>query len=327
METQTGKTALITGATSGIGYELAKLFAKDGYNLVLTARHEDRLNEVAEEFRQEGGQQVTVIAKDLMDPKAAEEIYDETRRRDIQVDVLVNNAGMGEYGMFATETDLHKELGIIQLNLTSLVHLSKLYLKDMIQRNDGKILMLASVVSVLPNPLMAVYGATKSFVYSFSEALRNELKDTNITVTALLPGATNTDFFAKAGAEGTRAHQQAQNTDAAGVAKDGYEALMKGKDKVISGFMNKAQVAMAHFLPDEVVTANTRKLMERPGMELESEHEKESDNLLPYVLVGMLATTALIWAFSENLSWYDKARYRYKARSMKNSLMDALHLN
>lgn len=259
------QTALITGASSGIGYELAKCFAKDGYDLVLVSRNTDRLHQIADEFRQQYGLgKVTVIGADLSNPEAPQQVYDQVAGQGIEVSVLVNNAGVGEHGMFAHETDLQKELAMIQTNATSLVHLTKLFLKDMTRRNEGKILMLASVVSVLPNPLMAVYGATKSFIYSFSEALRNELKDSNITVTALMPGATNTDFFHKAGAEGTRAHQQAQQTDAADVARDGYEALMSGKDKVVSGFKNKAQVAMAHVLPDPVVTANVRKLMERP---------------------------------------------------------------
>jgi len=326
METQAGKTALITGATSGIGHELAKLFARDGYNLVLVARTEDRLREVADQFRQQyGTQQVLTIARDLTDPKSPEEIYDETKRQGVTVDVLVNNAGAGEYGMFANETDLHRELALIQLNAVSLVHLSKLYLKEMVQRNDGKILMLASIVSVLPNPLMAVYAATKSFIYSFTESLREELRDTNVSVTALMPGATDTNFFAAAGAEGTRAHKMAQATgDPASVAKDGYEALMKGKDKVVSGLMNKAQVAMGYITPDTLNAASMRKLMEKPQ---EQESQESNDWLVPSLVLGAVATFALVWTFGRDLSWTDRVRYQYKARSAKNSLLDALSLN
>ena len=230
-----GQTALITGASSGIGYELTKLFAQDGYNLVLVSRNTDRLNEIATEFqRQYGLEKVTVVGADLAQPETPQRVYDEVQGQGITVNVLVNDAGFGEYGLFATETDLQKELAMIQTNVTALVHLTKLFLKDMTTRNEGKVLMLASVVSVLPNPLMAVYGATKAFILSFSEALRNELNNTKITVTALLPGATNTDFFNRAGSVGTRAHEQAMKTDAAGVARDGYEALMSGKDKVVS---------------------------------------------------------------------------------------------
>lgn len=259
------QTALVTGASSGIGYELAKCFAQDGYNLVLVSRNTDRLNQIADEFRNQYGLgNVTVVGADLSQADAPQNVYDQVTGQGIQVNVLVNDAGVGEHGMFANETDLQKELAMIQLNVTSLVHLTKLFVKDMVAQNEGKILMLASIASVMPHPLMAVYAATKSFIYSFSEALRNELKDTNVTVTALMPGATNTDFFHKAGAEGTRAHKQAQSTDAASVARDGYEALMSGKDKVVSGVMNKAQVAMAHVMPDQMVAASVRKLMERP---------------------------------------------------------------
>ncbi|WP_255157702.1 SDR family oxidoreductase [Siphonobacter sp. BAB-5385] len=201
----TEQTALITGASSGIGYELAKVFAQNGYNLVLVARNTDRLNEIANELRdQHGLETVIVIGKDLTQPNAPQEVYDEVKGFGVDINILVNDAGMGEYGLFATETDLDKELSIIKLNVVALVHLSKLFLRDMVRVNEGKILNLASVVSLMPNPYMAVYGATKAFVLSFTEALRNELKDTSITVTALLPGATNTDFFNKAGAEGTR---------------------------------------------------------------------------------------------------------------------------
>ena len=327
METHMGKTALITGATSGIGHELAKLFAQDGYNLVLVARQDEKLREVADEFRQQyGTQHIQTIARDLTDPKAPEGIYDETKRQGLHVDVLVNNVGQGEYGLFADETDLQKELAIIQLNVTSLVHLTKLYLKDMRQKGEGKILNLASVVSVLPNPMMAVYGGTKSFVYSFSEALRNELQDTGITVTALLPGATDTNFFRAAGAEGTRAHKMAQATgDPAKVAQDGYDALMSGKDKVVSGLMNKAQIAMGHFMPDQMNASSMRKLMEREGEEQRT--ERSSDWLFPALLAGTAATLALIWAFGKNMSTYDKLKYQYKASRVKKDLLDAISLN
>jgi len=290
------QTALITGASSGIGYELAKCFAKDGYDLVLVSRNTDRLNQIAGEFRQQYGLgKVTVIGADLSKPEAPQQVYDEVMSQGIRVNVLVNDAGVGEHGMFANETDLQRELAMIQLNVTSLVHLTKLFVKDMVANNEGKILMLASIASVMPHPLMAVYAATKSFIYSFSEALRNELKDTNVTVTALMPGATNTDFFNKAGAEGTRAHQQAQSTDAATVARDGYEALMSGKDKIISGVMNKAQVAMAHVMPDPMVAANVRKLMERPNGQHETEPKKQmasTGSLLGALLVLGIAAFA-----------------------------------
>ena len=213
METQNnGKTALITGASSGIGRELTRLFAKDGYNLVLVGRDSDALQLYSNNLQNQYGTQVTLIQKDLANPAAPDEIYAETSGQGLHIDVLVNDAGFGEYGMFATETDLQKELGVVQVNAVALVHLTKLYLKDMVSRNEGKILMLGSEASVSPNPMMAVYGATKAFIKSFSEAIRNELNDTNITVTVLMPGATNTNFFKVAGAteakEPTQTKQQ-----------------------------------------------------------------------------------------------------------------------
>ncbi|MCY7350390.1 MAG: SDR family oxidoreductase [Cytophagaceae bacterium] len=301
-----GQTALITGASSGIGYELARCFAQDGYNLVLVSRNTDRLNEIANEFTQQYGLgKVTVVGADLAQPDAPQRVYNEMNNQGIRVNVLVNDAGFGEYGMFATETDLQKELSMIQTNVTALVHLTKLFLRDMTTRNEGKILMLASVASVLPNPLMAVYGATKAFILSFSEALRNELKDTDITVTALMPGATNTDFFNRAGADGTVAHKQAMKTDAADVARDGYEALMSGKDKVVSGMMNKAQVAMSRVMPDPFITANVRKQMARPSNG-NGQHEKEGKKQM--ATTGSLVGAVLILGIVA-LAYYNKARY------------------
>jgi hypothetical protein len=308
------QTALITGASSGIGYELAKCFAKDGYDLVLVSRNTDRLNQIADEFRQQYGLgKVTVIGADLSKPEAPQHVYDDVMSQGIRVNVLVNDAGVGEHGMFANETDLQKELAMIQVNVTSLVHLTKLFVKDMVANNEGKILMLASIASVMPHPLMAVYAATKSFIYSFSEALRNELKDTNITVTALMPGATNTDFFNKAGAEGTRAHKQAQSTDAATVARDGYDALMSGKDKIVSGVMNKAQVAMAHVMPDQMVAANVRKLMERPNGNGQYETSQKKQTASAGSLIGALLVLGIA-AFA----YYNRDRLtEYKLSDLK----------
>jgi len=263
------KTALITGASSGIGYELARIFAREGYNLVIVGRDQDTLTSTAQTFKQEFGRTVTTIAKDLSLPNSPEELYQEVNSQGIKIDALVNNAGMGEYGLFA-ETDLQKELAIIQLNITSLVHLTKLFLQDMIARGEGKILQLASIAGTMPNPLMAVYGATKAFVLSFSEALAEELKDTNITITALLPGATGTDFFNKAGANDTTVAEIASETDPADVAQDGYDALMRGDVKIVSGMMNKIQTAMAAVLPDSLNAKNMRKQMEKKEPEGES---------------------------------------------------------
>jgi uncharacterized protein len=169
------KTALITGASSGIGYELAKCFAEDGCHLVLVSRSEDELKRIAEDFTLQYGVRVDVIAKDLSDHRAAQEVYSEVKARGIQVDYLVNDAGQGVYGKFA-ETDPDTELGIIHLNVCSLVVLTKLFLRDMLSRNEGRILQLASVVSKTPAPWSAVYGGTKAFVYNFTQAVIANLR-------------------------------------------------------------------------------------------------------------------------------------------------------
>ncbi len=262
MAQQTNKKyALITGATSGIGYELAKLFAKDGYNLVIVARDEEQLKNRSSEFEKQYGINVTTFSKDLFDPENAFDLYNEIILKGIQIDVLVNDAGQGHYGEFV-ETDIHRELSIIQLNISSLVVLTKLFLQDMVKRGNGKILNLSSVASKIPGPFQSVYHGTKAFVQSFTEAIRNEVKDTDVVVTALLPGATDTDFFNKADMENSKVVQEGKLADPADVAKDGYEALMKGNDMVISGFKNKVQVAMSNILPDSMVADKVHKQQE-----------------------------------------------------------------
>lgn len=253
-----GKYALITGGTSGIGLELAKLFAQDHYNVIIVARNQQELNSTAELLRPYGVEVIT-MAKDLFQRNAAYEIYSELQERNIQIDVLVNDAGQGQHGLFV-DNDLEREIDIIQLNVISLVALTKFYLKDMVARGEGKILNLASIASEVPGPWQAVYHATKAFVLSFSEAIQNETKDTGVTITALQPGVTDTDFFNKADMNDARAVQDESNkADPAKVAKDGYDALMAGKVKIISGLKNKVQVTMSNMMPDTKATDNMRK--------------------------------------------------------------------
>jgi uncharacterized protein len=252
--------ALITGASSGIGYELAKLFAQDGYNIIAVARTEEDLQKVANELKQQYGVEAIPIAKDLFQQNAAFELYDEIKKRGLVVDVLVNDAGQGQYGLFV-EADIHRLLAIIQLNVTSLTVLTHLFLKDMVGRNEGKILQLASIASQLPGPWQAVYHATKAYVLSFTEALVSELKDSAVTVTALQPGATDTDFFNKAEMQESKI-LDTKLSDPARVAKDGYEALMSGDDKVISGFKNKAMVGMSNVMPEKMVAEQMNKMQE-----------------------------------------------------------------
>ena len=252
--------ALITGATQGIGYELAKLFAEDGYNLIIVARTESDLQQRVTEFSQQYGIDVIAIAKDLFQPNAPFELYEEVKSKNVLVDVLVNDAGQGQYGLFV-ESDIRRQLDIIQLNVSALTVLTHLFLKDMVARNEGKILQLASIASELPGPWQAVYHATKAYVLQLTEGLIQELKDSAVSITALQPGATDTDFFNKADMQESKI-LDTKLSDPVKVAKDGYEALMKGDDKIVSGFKNKAMVASSNIMPDTMVAAQMDKMQQ-----------------------------------------------------------------
>ena len=253
--------ALITGGTEGIGLELARLFARDGYGLILVARTASTLQQRARELAGQYGVDVVPIACDLMQPGAADALYEDVAARGLQVQVLVNDAGQGQYGLFV-EQDLPRLLDVIQLNVTALTVLTHRFLRDMVARGQGRILQLASIASQVPGPWQAVYHATKAYVLQLSEALANELKDTGVTVTALQPGATDTDFFRKAGMQGSRI-VDTPLSDPAEVARDGYEALMAGDDKVVSGLKNKVLMAMSHVLPDSLA-AEQMNQMQKP---------------------------------------------------------------
>lgn len=254
------KFALITGASSGIGYELAKLFAKDNCGLVLVARNEDNLKDVAAEMKQITGGEVHTITADLFEPGAAKELYAKVQGLGVTIEYLVNDAGQGEWGRFH-KTDLERDIDIVQLNIISLMSLTKFYLKEMTVRNSGRILQLASSLAKAPTPYMSVYAATKAFVLSFSEAIMQELEESDVTVTALLPGATDTDFFHKAKAENSVVYRETSLYNPADVAKAGYDAMMKGDSTVAPGAMNKAQGILSTILPDGAVTANMEKQM------------------------------------------------------------------
>ncbi|MGI4729026.1 MAG: SDR family NAD(P)-dependent oxidoreductase [Janthinobacterium lividum] len=255
------KYALITGATSGIGYELAKLFARDQYNLVIVARNTEELEKASDELKKSGIEVIT-ISKDLFKVEAPFEIYDEIKSKGIQVDVLVNDAGQGQYGLFS-ETDINRELDIIQLNIGATISLTKCFLPEMIARKAGKILNLSSIAGKTPGPYQSVYHGTKAFIQSFTEAIRSENKDNGVTITALLPGATETDFFNKADMNDSKIVQNGGMATAADVAKDGYEALMSGDDMVISGLKNKAMIGMTNITPDHLV-ADMMKSQQEP---------------------------------------------------------------
>ncbi len=256
-----GKTALITGASSGIGYELTKLFASDGYNLVLVARNQGQLMQIADELKEKYGVSVKVISKDLSAASASEEIFRELQQESIEIDALVNNAGFATYGLFS-ETDLAAELRMMQVNMVTLTHLTKLLLSGMLQRRRGKILNVASTAAFQPGPLMAVYYATKAYVLLFSEALADELRGTGVNVTALCPGPTESGFQKSANMEDSKLFS-GEVMDAQTVARIAYRGLMTNKTVVIPGLRNKILVESVRIFPRKIVTRVVRNLQER----------------------------------------------------------------
>jgi short-subunit dehydrogenase len=243
------ETVLVTGASSGIGRELARQFAKHGHPLVIVAPVQSELDAVAAELRQEYGVTVQAIAKDLEQEDAAEEIYDELAEDDIQIDILVNNAGHGQRGNF-WEVSLERHISVIRLNVEAVIRLSRLFLPSLVKRGRGRVLNLASIAGFEPGPLMAVYHASKAFVLSWSEALATELKDTGVTVTALCPGPVDTDFFPKAEMVETNAFQNAKVMSPQEVAEAGYDALMRGERVYVPGGINKAMVFSRRFMSE-----------------------------------------------------------------------------
>jgi len=255
------KYAIVTGASSGIGYELAKILAKDGKDIVVIARGRDRLEDLKKEIESKHGTKVKVLAKDLSNPKAPPEIFSELEKEKIAVDVLVNNAGYGVYGLFL-ETDLQKELAMVQVNAVSLIHLTKLFVKGMVRDKSGYILNSASLCAFLSTPMEAVYCASKSFVLHFSEALANELQGTGVSVTCLCVGLAETEFQKRAHMENCKATKR-KMMDAATVAEAGYKALKKGKLIEIPGMIYKFAPWFARLAPRKVVTGVVRSQHER----------------------------------------------------------------
>jgi short-subunit dehydrogenase len=254
---KTVSTALITGASGGIGYELAKLFARDHHNLVLVARNGPRLGQVADELQRQFGITVTTVALDLTEPDAPRALFAQLQSDGIAVDILVNNAGYGKFGEFS-DIPVQDSLGQIQLNITALTDLTRLFLGPMLERRSGKIMNVASTAGFQPGPLMAVYYATKAYVISFSEALANELAGKGIIVTCVCPGATETGFAGRAGNDKTRLFKSLRPMDAKTVARAGYRALLKGKTLVIPGFRNWLVAESVRFSPRKLVTAISR---------------------------------------------------------------------
>jgi short-subunit dehydrogenase len=255
-------TALITGASSGIGGELAKIFAKDGYNLVLVARSEGKLKELAGELAEKHGTLSTIIPADLAKPSAGAAIAGHLDSLKMTVDVLVNNAGYGTNGPFA-KNPMEPELAMIQVNILALTELTRRFLPGMIARGKGRILNVASTAAFQPGPFMAVYYATKAFVLSFSEAIAEELEGTGVSVTALCPGPTQSGFQAAAKIDDIKLFQSKWIPDSATVALAGYRALMSGKRVYIHGFANKVAAGSVRFVPRRMTTSLVRRLQEK----------------------------------------------------------------
>lgn len=243
-----GVGALVTGASSGIGFEIAACLAERGHNVMIVSEDETRLRAAAEALQTRfPDQHIIPIRADLSHQDGPQALYDAVVQSGQDIGILVNNAGVGVWGPFADHTNLKKELAMIQLNATSAVQLTKKFLPRMLEQKSGRLLFTASVASLTPIPLATVYGATKAFLYSFAEGLREELKGTGVTVTALLPGATATNWFDRAGAGATKT-AQGSLADPREVAEAGVEAMMRGDDHVVTPFKDRVQAVLSKFM-------------------------------------------------------------------------------
>ncbi|HVM87168.1 MAG TPA: SDR family oxidoreductase [Puia sp.] len=254
-------TVVITGASSGIGLELARIFAKNKTNIILVARSENTLKALADELKKEDIN-VYVVSKDLSNYNNAKEVFDYCSQNNLQVDYLVNNAGFGDFGFFV-ESDWRKQEQMINLNITTLTYLTRLFLPEMVERRSGKIMNVASTAAFQPGPTMSVYYATKAFVLHFSEAISNELEGTGVTVTALCPGATESGFQKTAAMEQSRLIKGKKLPTSKEVAEYGYKAMMKGKRVAIHSFKSKLLVFGARFSPRFLVLKIARYLQDK----------------------------------------------------------------
>ena len=255
------QTALITGASVGIGLELAKQFASHGHDLVLTARNRDALEAAAGTLEGRYGVRATVLVFDLAEPDAPQRLFESVMSEGLRIDTLVNNAGFGLGGPFV-ETDIDREMDMIQVNIASLTYLTKLYLQPMVLRKSGRILNVASTAAFQPGPMMSVYFASKAYVLSFSQALDEELRKTGVTVTCLCPGTTATEFADRAGVSNTRLFSLTGVANAEDVARYGYAATMRGERLALPGIKNRAHIQSLRLLPRALVTTLARKVQE-----------------------------------------------------------------
>lgn len=259
--TSVGKTALVTGASSGIGNALATLHAERGGDLIVVARSEDKLNKLKEELEAGRGSKVTIVVKDLAEQGAATDVYEAVKEAGLTVDYLINNAGFGGRGKFH-EREWQQDLSMINVNVVALVELTRRFLPDFVARNEGKVLNVSSTAALVPGPLQAVYYATKAFVTSFSNALAEELHDTAITVTALMPGATDTEFASTSGMDKTNLFDS--TSSAREVAEAGYSAMLDGKLDIIAGVSTAQRLVMsaAPLFPKRLMMRQIRQMQE-----------------------------------------------------------------
>jgi len=256
--------ALITGGTHGIGEELAKCAGRDGFNLVIVGRDQDKLSKIAatwpDEFSAQNKTKIQIIgiSIDLNDPSSAQQIYDQVTSKHIQIDLLMNNAGQAVFGHFANETKIEDEIQLIQVNVLSFMQITKLFLRDMVARKQGRILHTSSLAAETPIPKQAVYSGTKGFIAVWSIALQNELQDTGVSLSILYPGTTDTEIFERMGAENTKLYNETPVCDPKDVAKDGYNGVMSGQAKIVSGILTKLLLLGSKVLPDSVVSGLMR---------------------------------------------------------------------
>ncbi len=274
---KSNQLALITGASSGIGYHLAREFARHGHSLILVAPVLSELERVSMEIEREFQVGVQPLARDLSQEHAPGELFATLSGSNTHVDILVNNAGLGQRGRF-WENPPERDILMLRLNIEAVVRLTRLFLPPMLERRHGRILNTASIAGFEPGPTLAVYHATKAFVLSLSESLATELQETGVTLTALCPGPTDTDFFDKADMVDTAAFQKANLMAPQDVAKAGYEALIKGERVIVAGGMNKAMVAARRLLPESLQARKNEKLYEEtdPAERKRQPGEKEA---------------------------------------------------
>ena len=256
------QTVLITGASEGIGHEFCRIFAEKGYDLVIIARNENKLNEMKSHLSENKNIKVHVIVKDLSKPDAAKEIYSIVKAENINIDILINNAGFGIYNNF-WETDYEKEQQMYYVNIMALAGLTNLFAKEMMNNGGGKILNVASTAAFQPGPTMAGYYASKAFVLNYSKAINFEMKDKGVQVSTLCPGPTSTEFQKRAKMEDLNLFKKGLTMTGKEVAQIGYNGLMKGKAVIIAGAMNKLSAMMAKHSPDAIILRVVKKLQSK----------------------------------------------------------------